>query len=795
MVQTVLEDFIAIEADGCESSDNGTATQCSITPDEPCSGEPVEYSFDGVKIIRTLNARKENALLESPTGSGKSMALLCGVLGWLDHQKALRRVDAERFVEEERRLAADEAKLHGELGYCEAGMAGLDEDFVKLPKRAKMDKDVESLVKVSLPKIYIASRTHRQIAQLVKELDRTSYTPKFVVLGSRSHYCVNETVRKAKDINESCRETAFATGGGSCSFFNNLAKLSKQRGEDYTPDCDIEDLVRQGKKEKSCPYFVARNAIEHAEVIFAPYNYLVDPVVRSAMGIELKDDIVIVDEAHNIEDVCRESGSFEVTDDTMNTIQGELLNITKNLKDKGKHLDLLAAHECQGHVVSLLLNWLKHSMSTLGQVRRDFESSITIWQDKFIIEELTSFGISYEQVVAWSRELDKIADASNEVKKKEQLEEKEHFLSFGSCQVLKGLYSSLGNILRDGNFYLASYRMVKYQSTRVDTNGKHIVFTLGFWCLNPEVTFKSLTNVSKAVVLTSGTLSPFEHRLEAMHIIDESQTWVGCIPIGPDGTTFVGNFKTMDSFAYQDDISRAICQITKTVPAGVLVFVPSYSFLDKLVRRMQNIGVYDEIAKSKKIFLEPRQGTPKDFDKLLKNFYRVIKDRNNVVNGALLFAVYRGKISEGLDLKDDNCRAVIPIGIPYPAFKDPKVVLKREFNDRPVQGRRLLSGQQWYESQAFRALNQALGRCIRHRADWGAIVLLEQRFTNSRNVMQLSKWVRSRMNSYSQFDNAMKSLESFVERNVNMLIDFEYNAQVDYTVTQANIGLECGAQL
>jgi Fanconi anemia group J protein len=263
----------------------------------------------------------------------------------------------------------------------------------------------------------------------------------------------------------------------------------------------------------------------------------------------------------------------------------------------------------------------------------------------------------------------------------------------------------------------------------------------------------------------------FEHRLEAMHIIDESQTWVSCVPVGPDGTTFVGNFKTMDSFAYQDDISRAISQVTKTVPAGVLVFVPSYSFLDKLVRRMQNIGVYDEIAKLKKIFLEPRQGTPKDFDKLLKNFYQVIKDcsgasRTGGVNGAILFAVYRGKISEGLDLKDDNCRAVIPIGIPYPAFKDPKVVLKREFNDRPVQGRRLLSGQQWYESQAFRALNQALGRCIRHRDDWGAIILLEQRFTNSRNVMQLSKWVRSRMKSYTQFDSAIKSLESFVARNV-----------------------------
>lgn len=35
-------------------------------------------------------------------------------------------------------------------------------------------------------------------------------------------------------------------------------------------------------------------------------------------------------------------------------------------------------------------------------------------------------------------------------------------------------------------------------------------------------------------------------------------------------------------------------------------------------------------------------------------------------SGALLFAVCRGKISEGMDFIDDHARAVISIGIPYP---------------------------------------------------------------------------------------------------------------------------------
>jgi phosphate starvation-inducible protein PhoH len=36
---------------------------------------------------------------------------------------------------------------------------------------------------------------------------------------------------------------------------------------------------------------------EDAELIFCPYNYIIDPVIRSAMGIKLKGAVVILDEA------------------------------------------------------------------------------------------------------------------------------------------------------------------------------------------------------------------------------------------------------------------------------------------------------------------------------------------------------------------------------------------------------------------------------------------------------------------------------------------------------------------
>jgi len=132
-----------------------------------------------------------------------------------------------------------------------------------------------------------------------------------------------------------------------------------------------------------------------------------------------------------------------------------------------------------------------------------------------------------------------------------------------------------------------------------------------------------------------------------------------------------------------------------------------------------------------------------------------------------MLAVCRGKVSEGLDFTDNNARAVVCIGIPFPNFKDTQVELKREYNDKKSSTTRVLNGSEWYEIQAFRALNQALGRCIRHKADWGAILLVDDRFSKiPRYVNGLSKWVRSSICHYNSFNPMIFKLKEFTENFV-----------------------------
>ena len=46
-----------------------------------------------------------------------------------------------------------------------------------------------------------------------------------------------------------------------------------------------------------------------------------------------------------------------------------------------------------------------------------------------------------------------------------------------------------------------------------------------------------------------------------------------------------------------------------------------------------------------------------------------------------------------------------------------------------------LSGGEWLKQQAHRAVNQAMGRVIRHIHDFGAIILADQRFAVRSHVL------------------------------------------------------------
>lgn len=165
-----------------------------------------------------------------------------------------------------------------------------------------------------------------------------------------------------------------------------------------------------------------------------------------------------------------------------------------------------------------------------------------------------------------------------------------------------------------------------------------------------------------------------------------------------------------------------------------------------------------------------------------------------------MFAVCRGKISEGIDFADNNGRAVIITGLPFPLYVDPRVILKRQFLDENKAvslistlylvflvlkiTKQKSAGQLWYNQQAYRAINQAVGRVIRHKDDYGAVILCDERFTQSQSINQLPSWMRAHVKKISDWNVSINELKTFFNVAIEKVDSFHFIIILNYISTR-----------
>ena len=272
-----------------------------------------------------------------------------------------------------------------------------------------------------------------------------------------------------------------------------------------------------------------------------------------------------------------------------------------------------------------------------------------------------------------------------------------------------------------------------------------------------------------SVIITSGTLSPmgslegelgvdFPVKVEAPHVIPRSQLHV-------EATAALGDFTraVQASDKMPHNLGSLLLKYAKQVPGGILVFLPKYSLIERVMDEWGWTGMLRQLEEHKTVVAEPR--SPDMLQDTLGNFREAVASGK----GGLFLAVYRGKVSEGLDFKDENARAVFCVGIPFPSLGDVKVQLKREYNSMPdSRTRGMLSGGEWYSHQAFRAYNQALGRCVRHPHDYASIFLVDARFCMhteaAHNRAMVSKWLRNYVQHFHNPRESIGTVSEFFER-------------------------------
>jgi DNA excision repair protein ERCC-2 len=146
-------------------------------------------------------------------------------------------------------------------------------------------------------------------------------------LSSRRNMCVHERVMAESDreaVDAACRsltatwviEEARKHPGSqeTCTYFDNF----QSAGESITMPSgvyDLQELKEWGKGRGWCPYYLTRQAINHANVLVFNYQYMLDPKVAKMVSKELEaESIVVFDEAHNIDSVCIEALSVTIND-------------------------------------------------------------------------------------------------------------------------------------------------------------------------------------------------------------------------------------------------------------------------------------------------------------------------------------------------------------------------------------------------------------------------------------------------------------------------------------------------
>ena len=89
-----------------------------------------------------------------------------------------------------------------------------------------------------------------------------------------------------------------------------------------------------GNKSKMCPYYLTRQFLGSADVIVYNYSYMLDPKISNHVSKEFsKDCVVVFDECHNMDNVCIESFSVNVTRKSLDKAKSNLKRLEDLVKE------------------------------------------------------------------------------------------------------------------------------------------------------------------------------------------------------------------------------------------------------------------------------------------------------------------------------------------------------------------------------------------------------------------------------------------------------------------------------
>ena len=233
------------------------------------------------------------------------------------------------------------------------------------------------------------------------------------------------------------------------------------------------------------------------------------------------------------------------------------------------------------------------------------------------------------------------------------------------------------------------------------------------------------------------------------HIIPKENLIALAVAKGPGGIDFDFTYDKRNSPAMIEALGNCLLELSNIIPDGLVVFFPSYAYLEQVVSRWQMKGsgaakktFWDRLLEKKPIFREAKAAT--GTDDALDQYSQAIATGH----GGLLLSVIGGKLSEGINFSDALGRGVVVVGLPFPNIQSAQWKAKLEYIEQSTTTRTgsreegKTAAREFYENACMRAVNQSIGRAIRHRGDYASILLLDRRYKTPRIEGKLPAWIR-----------------------------------------------------